>query len=447
AGGTAFDGGTAISSDAAGNAYATGYFRGTADFSGTMLTAGNQDVYIAKYNSGGTLQWVADGKGTNAAIGLGIDVDAGGNVYVSGTFKDTLSFGTTEMISEGVEDIFLAKFNSSGSLIWAHQLGGTGYGYVTALAVTAAGETHLTGQFTGALKLDAAISFNSSQTSFTDVFIAKFDASGNLTWALQEGGNSDEYSEDIAVDASGNIYIAGYFYGTADFSGQLLVSQALEDLYVAKYNASGILQWIKTAGSSLSDQAFGIAVDMSGTVFVTGGSSGNVSFGPYTLTNQGNSDIIIAAYDQNGFEKWALSYGQNGDDRGRQIQVDNAGALRVTGTFGNTITFGAVTMPSSGPNDIFVVKLNAPTAIQEIITSDVFYAYPNPSHNLLNIPLDAGSKDVVLRLMNSFGQVLYETKEKNTGRSTIDLSHYSSGIYYLQVQKGNTISTTKVMVD
>jgi hypothetical protein len=125
AGGASTDIGTAIAVDAAGNVYVTGNYAGTANFGGISRTsAGNNDVFVAKYNSSGTPQWVRSAGGTGTDYGAGIAVDAAGNVYVTGYYQGTASFGGISSTSAGLYDIFVAEYNSSGILQWVQSAGG-----------------------------------------------------------------------------------------------------------------------------------------------------------------------------------------------------------------------------------------------------------------------------------------------------------------------------------
>ena len=173
AGGTSYDEGNGIAVDASGNVYVTGSYNGTATFGTTTKTsAGGYDIFVAKYNSSGTLQWVQSAGGTSYDYGRGIAVDASGNVYVTGYYEGTATFGTTTKISAGGHNIFVAKYNSSGALQWVQSARGTLYDIGSDIAVDGSGNVYVTGRYQG-----TATFGNNSLTSAgaTDIFVARID--------------------------------------------------------------------------------------------------------------------------------------------------------------------------------------------------------------------------------------------------------------------------------
>ena len=152
-------------------------------------------------------------------------------------------------------------------------------------------------------------------------------------WAKSVGGGSDDRSNSIAVDGNGNVYVTGYFSGTADFdpssSTTNLTSNGITDIFLTKYNPTGELAWAKSMGGILHAYSYDIAVDSSGNVYVTGDFYGTVDFdlgsGTYNLSSDGGSDIFFAKYNSSGEMIWAYSLGSGGDHYSRSIAVDNSG--------------------------------------------------------------------------------------------------------------------------
>jgi hypothetical protein len=248
------DYGQGITVDAGGNVYTTGFFGGTADFdpgTGIYNLPGSPsfDVFISKLNSSGNFVWAKQLGGNDDDIGNGIAVDAGGNVYTTGSFKTTGDFdpgsGTSNMTSFGDRDIFVSKLDASGSFLWARQLGGIGEDAGNSIALDLNANVYTTGHFTGTA-FDPVNSFTlSAKSNKEDIFISKLDASGNLAFVKNIGANTSQtcavtyYSgEGIAVDGSFNIYTTGYFYDTVDFdpnSGTYnLTTIGLDDIFIHK---------------------------------------------------------------------------------------------------------------------------------------------------------------------------------------------------------------------
>src|SRR5260370_23005516 len=128
----------------------------------------------------------------------------------------------------------------------------------------------------------------------------------DFLWAVKAGGSDIDTGYGIAADASGNVYVTGFFSGTASFGNTNLSSSGSEDIFVAKYDAAGTLQWARPAGGSACYESLGIAVDRTGNVFVTGFFQGNASVGPTNLSSTGQSDVLVAKYDAAVNRVWEL---------------------------------------------------------------------------------------------------------------------------------------------
>ncbi|MBK7936520.1 MAG: SBBP repeat-containing protein [Lewinellaceae bacterium] len=171
-------------------------------------------------------------------------------------------------------------------IMWVRQIAGPGDDYTPGIAVDGSGNVFFTGHFYGTADFDpGAGTANLSSAGFSDIFLAKFDAAGNYTWAKRVGGPDFEGSNDIAVDGSGNVHITGYFQGNnVDFDPAAgvanLSSTGYSDIFIAKYDASGNYIWAKQAGGTGFESGNGIALDGSGNVHITGNFPGVVDFDP-----------------------------------------------------------------------------------------------------------------------------------------------------------------------
>ena len=357
AGGTALDFGWDIAVDANGNSYITGSFYDSSTFGTTTLTSsGSQDISIAKLNSNGNWLWIKQAGGTSEDYGSRIAVDANGNSYITGYFEGSATFGTTTLTSSGYYniDIFVAKIDQNGNWLWANQAGGTdtdcGYG----IAVDANGNSYIIGVFAENATFGTT---TLTSSGYEDIFVAKLDINGNWLWAKQAGGTSDDYGYGIAVDANGNSYVTGYFYGSAIFGTTTLTSSGDKDIFVAKLDSNGNWLWVKQAGGTIYDYGYEIAVDANGNSYVTGYFWSSATFGATTLTSSGQYDIFVAKMDSNGNWLWAKQAGGTSSDRGYSIAVDDNGNSYVTGYFEESATFGTTTLMSSGSRDIFISKI------------------------------------------------------------------------------------------
>jgi len=360
AGGTDDDWVNGIAVDASGNSYVTGFFDISATFGyTTLINSGGYDIFVAKLDSSGNNWLMATKAGENINYyGNGIAVDADGNSYVTGYFEGSSTFCSTVLTSSGYYDIFVAKLDSSGNWEWAKKAGGTNYDFSYSIAVDTSGSCYITGEFFDYATFgDIILTSNGSY----DIFIAKLDSNGNWLWAKKAGGSSPDFGNGIAVDASGNSYVTGYFGGTtATFGSTTLTTNGGYDIFVAKLDSNGNWVWAKNAGGGSPDFGYGIAVDASGNSYVTGYfQSPNAYFDSTTLTNSGSDDIFVAKLDSNGNWVWANKAGANKGDYGYSIAVDASGNSYVTGYFDTSATFGLTTLTSNGSSDIFIAKLDS----------------------------------------------------------------------------------------
>lgn len=293
--------------------------------------------------------------GTGGDFGNDIVVDAGGNVYITGYFSGTATFGTTTKTSAGANDFFVAKYNPAGLLQWVQTAGGTGEDLSFGLALDGSGNVYVTGYFFGTATFGA---YSKTSAGVADLFVAKYDPNGTVQWVQSAGGTNGDFGNDIAVDGSGNVYVIGYFFGTATFGTTEKTSAGSYDFFVVKYNTSGTLQWVQTAGGSGNDYGYGIEVDGTGNVYVTGSFQGTVTFGSTPKTSVGNSDIFLAKYNSSGVVEWVQSAGGTTNDEGRRLAIDGSDNVYMTGSFRDTATFGRNAKTSAGSYDLFIGRLD-----------------------------------------------------------------------------------------
>lgn len=368
--------------DASGNTYITGQFSGTVDFDPGAGTAnltsnsGGFDIFIAKYDPSGGYLWAKGFGSTGSDFGNDIVVDASGNVYMVGQFRFTIDFdpGTAvaNLTAIGSRDIVLAKYSTNGDYVWAKNMGGTYESVPHAIALDATGNIYIAGEFF------ETVDFNpgpgtanlTSNGPYNDIFFAKYDNAGNYIWAKGIGGTNLDIAYDIAVDNSGNVYVAGDFRTTTDFDPgpgitNLSTSGASdENVFLSKYDASGNFIWAKNLGSTGTEIVFSLVLDPAGNAYIAGGYDGTADFDPgagtANLTAQGNMDIYLARYDSNGNYVWAKSMGGTGNDMAMSMARTPTGDLYISGYFSNTADFDPGTaisnLVSAGNLDIFAAK-------------------------------------------------------------------------------------------
>ena len=352
-GGTAHDVSYSSCSDGQEYIYMTGAFTCCSIILGadTLTSAGDYDFFIAKMDTSGHVIWAKRGGGNAEDIASFITIDGQGNLYISGYFKsDTIQIGNNTFfnaddISSNYGDLFIAKYDSLGNVLWAKTGAGRFGDRVGGIAPDRFGNVYVTGSFDGdSIRFGNDLLVNPS-IAYTGMFIAKYDSSGNLLRLTGEysGGNSSGNS--ILADHDGNIFISGYFDAAAIFGGSFQVmgkciTSGCTDYFVAKYDSAGNLLW--TAGNDGSGNGYvnggAMFIDSQNNLLVTGSfSSSTAKFGNYTLSNNNSmintsSDVYIVKYSPLGNVLWAIRAGGEFTDRSSVIRTDRFNDVYLTGS-------------------------------------------------------------------------------------------------------------------
>lgn len=349
----------AVAVTAQGDSIVAGYFQRTVDFGGGAFTSlGASDVFVAKYSSTGQHVWSRRFGGINDDIAQGVAVDAAGNAFVIGYFSGSADFGAGALTSAGMSDAFLAKYSPTGAALWVNRLGGTSNDRGYAVGVDALGSPVVTGYMVGTVDFGGGAI---TSAGGADVFLAKFSATGGHLWSRRFGGASSDVPESVALDASGNVAIAGYFQGTADFGGGALTSAGLNDAFAARYDANGNHTWSRRWGGASDDRGAGVAVNSAGNVIVTGSFTGDVSFGGATLVNPGGSDIFLVSYSPAGVHNWSKGFGTSTavGESATAVAVDASDNVLLTGSIVAGVNFGGGALNGSGSYDVFIAKFRS----------------------------------------------------------------------------------------
>ena len=356
-----------LANDGSGNTLSAGYFYSDTLFVGatyllnTNTFGGGGDIFLVKYDINGNVIWARGASGTADDFAYGVASDANGNSYVCGSFSsDTLTFGSYNVfnVSPGTRDVFLAKFDPNGVPLWAVSGGGSNQDEGYSVAVDSIGNCYLTGYFkspTMALGTDV---FN--QSGVKDFFIAKYDSNGNYIWGKRGEGNDQDESRSVVVDRYGNAWVAGFFEGqdlTIDTSTITNAWWGYSDIFLFKFDPNGNVIRKKGFGTGNHEQAYSLAADPFGNIFMGGWyKSTTLSFGTTTFTNQGLSDWFLVKFDQNINTIWEKSSGGTQNDVINSISADANGGVYTTGSFRNTNVFATATLVSAGFQDVFVSK-------------------------------------------------------------------------------------------
>lgn len=323
------------------------------------------------------LEWAKSISGNESSKGYFIANDASGNVYVVGEFRGTMDFDPSASVynltSQGQTDGFVQKLDVNGNLVWAKSISGTSYNYCNSIAIDPNGDLIIGGSFSGPTDFDPSSSANivNSVSNVYDLFTLKLNALGDLVWVKTTGGNYSERSQEIALDASGNIFTIGTYSGTSDFdpsasSANLSTNSVGDvDVFLQKLDNDGNFIWIKSLGQMHNGIGYSVAIGPLNEIVVTGQFNETVDLdpGPDTLnfTSNGQYDVFIQKFFPNGDLQWARTFGGTGDDIGLSVKIGITGKIYLVGTFENNIDFNPNGSPilasSNGSSDIFIEQI------------------------------------------------------------------------------------------
>lgn len=407
AGGQSADEALAISLDNFGNVYTTGSFYDTVDFNPGILidnliaNINNYQAFILKLDNNGNYVWAKSLSGASSSQAYSIKTDNVGDVYLSGYFSGNLDFdpnaGTFIVNSQSWSyDSFVLKLNSSGSFLWAKDLGGVNFNCASnSITVDLNKNSYITGYYSGTVDFDPTTNiYNLTSNGNYDVYIVKLDAFGNFIWAKSFGGIGDDYGFDIKIDAQKNIYIMGDFRNTVDFDPGVgtknITSSGDFDVYISKLDSTGNFIFAGNIGGTNLDAGYSLCYDSLENIYVTGYFNGLADYNP--------------------------------------------GA-------GNTI------LTSNGLGDVFVLKINTSkiTGLYDFQNKkpiDIII-YPNPNNGTFTI---TSKEKINLTIINNLGQTIQSLEINENTNFQQNITINTSGIYYISGNTDKKIIKQKIIV-
>ena len=494
------DGGLALTVDpTTGDIYVGGTFVKFMEFRDangavdTVLTDGrsdnliNYELFVAKYDTDGTLLWAQGGESGSPASAADLNtgrnmissiiLDADGNPYVGGRFSGTNLFGETVNVA-GMGDFFLASLDTDGSAPYWVSIAGTpdddlitslsidGFGYINVLGVL--GE--------GTVTFPASTITYNNQTGTYDTFVMSYDINGEWYFASFLGAGEAVVGNDVASDSQGNIFVAGQFRGEASFVGSSMVLEsdsAIDCAFLAKYDIEGDALWAVRTGGSFYTKANRVVTDADGNAYVYGLFSAMAVFGtetqqPDTLYSNGVTDMFLMKYDAEGNYQWVRRL-DGSDTESLDLIESEANAVRSNPTqliYSNVNgpevilsgDFSGTLFDITAPQDVrlgFVSVID----VSEIVTSAGenavaslgLLAYPNPMNDegIVQFSLDR-SEIVSVELTNAIGQKVSTLASGSFGtgqhRVSIDRDQLVSGIYFCTISTSQTTETVRLVL-
>ena len=367
-GGEGEDAANAVAMDADEFIYTTGYTSSSTGMSesGFQMSYGGGafDAYLAKYDSLGNKLWCTYYGGNKADYGTSLCSDETGHIYIIGTTNSNIfpTFEGFQNTHGGSYDAFLVKFDTNGNRIWSTYYGGNGYDAAKGVVVDGDNNICLAGTTTSTNNI-ASGGHQNVNGGLYDAFVVKFNSDGDRIWGTFFGGAEDDEGRAICVNSINDIFITGLTKSNTNIAldGYDNVYGANNDVYIAKFNAEGVLDWGTYYGGTQDDNGNGIQCDEFDNVYVAiqSNSSSGFDCNVYNLTNNGENDAVFAKFSNNGNLIWATYFGGTEDDYGKALYVKNnfVYATGYTSSI-NNIAEGGIQDSINGLADAFIVKFS-----------------------------------------------------------------------------------------
>jgi len=277
------------------------------------------------------------------------------NLFFVGSFTDTISFGSTRLGSYGFFDGFLAKADSEGNIKWVKQIGGKLNDNITSVVVDKNGNSYVVGYFQKRAK--SGSSSIETQYYYSN-FLAKFGSSGNQLWIRKFNKHNQLSNCHLAIDSSGMVYFTGDFLDTLYLNNCVYPSKGLTDIFLAKSDYDGRIQWVKTIGGKKSDNVNAIFIDKSSNIFLGGSFEDSIAQGNFRIVSHGLKDALLVRIDNFGNISYLRRYGGIKDEEITAITTDNHRNIYATGNFSDSTTFDNFHIKSHGNQDAFIMGMN-----------------------------------------------------------------------------------------
>ena len=440
-----------------GYCYLTGSFADTAYFEQDSLICVDDnifyfDIFLAKYTLNGELIWVTRAGEAFWDEAFGITTNSDGDIFITGSYWGTCKFDNitlTGLFGSGATDgfdIFVAKYDSDGNALWAKRMVERGWDRGSDIASDKSGNCYVTGGSQTALLLGGFGGPSLTPTGGAgdeDVFLVKYDSEGNYIWKTSAGSIEFDQARALSLDSDNNIYLSGVFSDTATFdSTDQIISHGLSDAFLAKYDSTGKILWVRGAGSSGEDGSNDVIVDSQGNAYICGYFGGVAMFDQLEVIGAG---LFIAKYDPNGNVLWVKQINEM-DNLAKSIGLNPAGDLVVTGVFENSATFGSNVLSAKGQTDVFVAQMDTVT----VSTIDAMYSeslpqrsylaqnYPNPFNPITIISYQLPVTSFVeLHVYNLLGQQVVTLVSENQSAGSYEVEfnaeNFSSGVYFYAI--------------
>lgn len=462
----------ALTIDTNGNVYLTGSFgehniysinyTDTAYFSdSTIISNSRRDAFLVSYDSIGNIRWTKGYGSEFDDIGTSLVCNSHNEIIIGGEFGYGGLYGSIKLdsivlTSPYSQNIFLASINTNGIVNWFKRLGNTSIELCRGISVDKNDYIYMTGLF-GDYTILGSINLQGVSTGFVggNIFVAKFEPTGNAIWAKCIGGNNNGtstggnvYSSTIRASLNGDIYVAGGFRNCNLVFPNIttLPNQGANEIFLAKYDTWGNLLWAKSMGGLSDDGPPFIYLDDQEHCYVTGYVRYQAFFDQDTVTCYGFNDVFLAKYDKNGNANWAVNMGGGGSEEALAIDGSADGSIYLAGSFNSDyFNYQSDNIQNSGGGDMFLVKLSKPNGIENLPESKpIVEIFPNPAQHMVHI--QSNTKFDHIKIIDALGSVVTEQQYTTPQhQADIDLSGLPNNYYYLILNNKKQFVASKMI--
>ena len=423
---------------------------------------GFTDGFLAKFNSNGKRIWSTYYGGAENDQVSSIAIDSAANVYIVGFTLSATGIATAGAYNTqyggGRDNGFLAKFDSSGSIMWATYYGGTRNDYSSAVTPDNIGNVYIAGYSSSPEGIATAGAFRTSVGGFYDAFLAKFTDKGQLLWGTYFGSNGDDEIGGICTDPLGNVYISG---NTSSDSG-LATNGAYQtsysggyDIFLAKFSGSGALKWCTYYGGTGNDFTWNMDISRNQEISITGytnSRTGISTSGTYQVSEAGMNDAYVAQFDLDGNLTWSSYFGGSDNDNGYGVKDDQAGNVYIAGvtsSLSGIASSGAHSNTLSGSSDAYLAKFSSSASgiNKEAKNTEALQLYPNPVSGFVTLAYSLiQASPVRIELFDINGKLIsvpeYQMQSEGSHNYKLDTNKpgLKSGVYYLRLSANYGVS-------
>jgi hypothetical protein len=448
-GGAYDDNPTSITTDNLGNILFTGdFWSPTIAFGTTTLTnsPSYNDVFVVKLNTSGTVLWAKKAGGNSQDDCNSVKTDSSRNVIITGSYgSPTFTFGTSSLTNVGSSDVYIAKYNENGSLLWTKRIAGTSYESANDITTDSNDNIIVTGNFSSTSFSDGTNSLTNTGTGA--MFLIKYSPTGSYLWSKSWSGSSLDRGAGVTTDSSNNVLLVGnYGDTTINFDG-IILNCSYASSAITKYDALGSIIWAKTCSDG-KFSATSISTDTTGNVFLSGYTiCPQILFGSTILNNSGSNDSMVVRYNSNGVEIFGKIVGGSYDEYGAKVVTDLNNNQYFLGSFMSmSLNFGTTTITNTGTgnnsNQIFFSKLNNSSLnVPDFGFENNFSIYPNPIISQGNLFFKDSQTNCKIEIFDIHGRIISTTLFSGN-QYTIERNKLVSGIYLVKVTTENNNSVT-----